>query len=157
MLWGWDKMMPLSRWYINVFQINFPVWNWFIIFFKFDFSVFLNFHTEIYSIIVSSCTERGSNAVHRMTSLLGNVFPISFFLCCSNVRTMGHRGLSAQRASDTEIYLPACNPFCPVLIAHIRQKTPPYPITSCQWFGFVLAMCILAQSWFKKNANAIKK
>ena len=29
-LWGRDKMVPLSRWYI---QINFPVWNCFIIFF----------------------------------------------------------------------------------------------------------------------------
>ena len=28
MLWGRDKMVPLSRWYI---QINFPVWNCFII------------------------------------------------------------------------------------------------------------------------------
>ena len=34
MLWGRDKMVPLSRWYI---QINFPVWNCFIIFFfKFE-------------------------------------------------------------------------------------------------------------------------
>ena len=34
MLWGRDKMVPLSRWYI---QINFPVWNCFFIFyFKFD-------------------------------------------------------------------------------------------------------------------------
>ena len=32
MLWGWDKMVPLSRWYI---QINFPVWNCFIILFYF--------------------------------------------------------------------------------------------------------------------------
>ena len=31
MLWGRDKMMPLSRWYI---QINFPVWNCFVIFFS---------------------------------------------------------------------------------------------------------------------------
>ena len=30
MLWGQDKMVPLSRWYI---QINFPVWNCFIIIF----------------------------------------------------------------------------------------------------------------------------
>ena len=30
MLWVRDKMVPLSRWYI---QINFPVWNRFIIFF----------------------------------------------------------------------------------------------------------------------------
>ena len=30
MLWGRDKMVPLSRWYI---QIDFPVWNCFIIFF----------------------------------------------------------------------------------------------------------------------------
>ena len=28
MLWGRDKMVPLSRWYI---QINFPVWNCFIV------------------------------------------------------------------------------------------------------------------------------
>ena len=64
MLWGRDKMVPLSRLYI---QINFPVWNCFIIFFfKFDLSVFLNFHTEIYCIILTSCSERGSNAVHRI-------------------------------------------------------------------------------------------
>ena len=31
MLWGRDKMVPLSRWYI---QINFPIWNCFIIFFQ---------------------------------------------------------------------------------------------------------------------------
>ena len=31
MLWGRDKMVPLSRWYI---QMNFPVWNCFIIFFQ---------------------------------------------------------------------------------------------------------------------------
>ena len=63
MLWGRDKMVPLSRLYI---QINFPVWNCFIFFFKFDLSVFLNFHTEIYCIILTSCSERGSNAVHRI-------------------------------------------------------------------------------------------
>ena len=64
MLWGRDKMLPLSRWY---FQINFPVWNCFIIFFfKFDLSAFLNFHTEIYCMILTSCSERGSNAVHRI-------------------------------------------------------------------------------------------
>ena len=32
MLWGRDKMVPLSRWYI---QINFPIWNCFIILFFF--------------------------------------------------------------------------------------------------------------------------
>ena len=63
MLWGWDKMVSVSRWYI---QINFPVWNCFIFFFKIDFSAFLNFHTEIYCIILTSCSERGSNAVHRI-------------------------------------------------------------------------------------------
>ena len=31
MLWGRYKMVPLSRWYI---QINFPIWNCFIIFFQ---------------------------------------------------------------------------------------------------------------------------
>ena len=121
LFWGWDKMVPLSRWYI---QIDFPVWVWFI-FFKFDFSAFLNFHTEIYCIILSSCTERGSNAVHRMTSLLGNVSPDAALMCGPWV-TVGC--LHMQRASDTEIYLPAFNPFCPVLFAHIRQKTPPYPV-----------------------------
>ena len=35
-------------------------------FFKFDLSVFLNFHTEIYCIILTSCSERGSNTVHRI-------------------------------------------------------------------------------------------
>ena len=64
MLWRRDKMVPLSRWYI---QINFPVWNSFIIFFfKFDLSAILNFHTEIYCIILISCSERESNAVHRI-------------------------------------------------------------------------------------------
>ena len=29
LLWGWDKMVPLSRWYI---QINLPVWYWFFFF-----------------------------------------------------------------------------------------------------------------------------
>ena len=75
MLWGRDKMVPLSRWYIH---INFPVWNCFIIFFffKFDLSAFLNFHTEIYCIILTSCSERGSNAVHRIwRHWNGNVFP----------------------------------------------------------------------------------
>ena len=44
MLWGRDKMVPLSRWYI---QINFPVWNCVIIFFfKFDLSAFLN-HDDV--------------------------------------------------------------------------------------------------------------
>ena len=44
MLWGRDKMVPLSRWYI---QINFPVWNCFIFFyFKFDLSAFLN-HDDV--------------------------------------------------------------------------------------------------------------
>ena len=67
---------------IYIFEINYPVWNWVIVFFFiFNFSVFLNFHTEIYCIIVSSCTERGSNAVHRMTSLLGNVFPNAAPVC----------------------------------------------------------------------------
>ena len=63
--WGIDKMVPLSGLYI---QINFPVWNCFIIifFFKFDLSAFLNFHIEIYCIILTSCTERGSNAMHRI-------------------------------------------------------------------------------------------
>ena len=69
-------MVPLSRYiyyiYIIYIPINFPVS---FIFFKFDFSAFLNFHTEIYCVILSSCTESGSNAVHRMTSLLINVFP----------------------------------------------------------------------------------
>ena len=67
MLWGRDKMVPLSRWYMYI-QINFPVWNCFIIFFfhKFDLSAFLNFHTEIYCIILTSCSERGSSAVHRI-------------------------------------------------------------------------------------------
>ena len=65
-----------------------------------------------------------------MTSLKWKRFPIC----------IGHRGFLAQRASDTEIYLPAFNPFCPVLFVHIRQKTTPYPITCWQWFGFVLAM-----------------
>ena len=63
MLWGRDKMVPLSRWYI---QINFPVWNCFIIFFSHLTSAFLNFHTEIYCIILTSCSERGSNVVHRI-------------------------------------------------------------------------------------------
>ena len=64
MLWGRDKRVPLSRWYI---QITFPVWNCFIIiFFKFDLSASLNFHTEIYCVILTSCSERGSNAVHRI-------------------------------------------------------------------------------------------
>ena len=39
----------------------------FLFFFKFDLSAFLNFHTtEIYCIILTSCSERGSNAVHRI-------------------------------------------------------------------------------------------
>ena len=45
---------------------------------KLDFNVFLNFQIQNYCIILSSCTEincRGANAVHRMTSLDGNVFP----------------------------------------------------------------------------------
>ena len=63
-----------------------------------------------------------------------------------------HRGMC-----DKEIYLPAFNPYCPVLFAHIRQKTTPYPITCWQWFGFVLAMCILAESWFKEKRKCHKE
>ena len=37
-----------------------------LFFFKFILSAFLNFHTEIYCIILTSCSERGSNAVHRI-------------------------------------------------------------------------------------------
>ena len=53
--------------YVYIYSpINFPVS---FISFKFDFSAFLNFLTEIYCVILSSCTESGSNAVHSMTSL----------------------------------------------------------------------------------------
>ena len=82
--------------YIYIYiPINFPVS---FIFFKFDFSAFLNFHTEIYCVILSSCTESGSNAVHRMTSLLINVFPNSGPMCGPWV-TVGslHKGPVIQR------------------------------------------------------------
>ena len=113
-------MVPLSR-YIYIIYIIYIYSNKFsciIYLFKFDFSAFLNFHTEIYCVILSSCTESGSNAVHRMTSLLINVFPNSGPMSGPWVT-----GFPAQRASDTEIYLPACNTFCPVLFAHIRQTS----------------------------------
>ena len=111
-----------------------------LLFFKFDSSAFLDFHTEIYCIIFTSCSERGSNAVHRIWRHYLETFSLMLVQCAD------HRApwFPAQRASDTEIYLPAFNPFCPVLFAHIRQKTAPYPMTCWQWFGFVLAMCILA-------------
>ena len=132
-LWGRDKMAaPFKTIYSNWFSCV----EWFHYFFKFDFNAFLNFQIEIYCIVLSSCTERGSNAVHRMTSLHGNVFP--------NVRTIGHRGFPAQRVGDTDIYLPAFDPFCPVVFVHICQKTTAYLMTCWQWFGFVLAMCIIA-------------
>ena len=81
--------------YIYVFQLIF-LYHFF--FFKFDFSAFLNFHTEMYCVILSSCIENGSNAVHRMTSLLGNVFPNSGPMCGPWV-TVGslHKGPVIQR------------------------------------------------------------
>ena len=85
----------VKREYIYIYTIDFPVS---FIFFKFDFSAFLNFHTEIYCVILSSCTESGPNAVHRMTSLLINVFPNSGPMCGPWV-TVGslHKGPVIQR------------------------------------------------------------
>ena len=82
--------------YIYIYvPIKFPVS---FIFFKFEFSAFLNFHTEIYCVILSSCTESGSNAVHRMTSLLGNVFPTSGPMCGPWVIVGSlHKGPTIQR------------------------------------------------------------
>ena len=106
---------------IYIFEINYPVWNWFIgFFFIFNFSAFLNFHTEIYCIIVSSCTERGSNAVHRMTSLLGNVFPNAAPMCGPWV-TVGclHKGPVIQRCT-----CPRLIPFALFLLLTSVKRHP---------------------------------
>ena len=144
MFWGWDKMMPLSSWYIYIYIylkliILYGI-DLLFFFFIFNLSAFLNFHTEIYCIIVSSCTERGSNAVHRMTSLLlGNVFPNAAPMCGPWV-TVGclHKGPVIQRCT-----CPRLIPFALFLLL-TSVKRHPYPITNCQWLSFVLAMCILA-------------
>ena len=101
-------------------EINYPVWNWFIVFFIFNFSAFLNFHTQIYCIIVSSCTEKGSNAVHRMTSLLGNVFPNAAPMCGPWV-TVGclHKGPVIQRCT-----CPRLIPFALFLLLTSVKRHP---------------------------------
>ena len=74
MLWVRDKMVPLSRWYI---QINFPVWNCFIIFFfqiwhkcisKFPYRNLL-YHLNI--LLWEGIKRRAQN----MTSLIWKRFP----------------------------------------------------------------------------------
>ena len=120
---GETKWCPFQD---DIFKLIFLYGIVLLFFFKFDFSAFLNFHTEIYCIILSSCTVRGSNRRRAQDDVITwKRFP----LCWSNVRAIGHRGFPVQRASDIKMYLPAFNPFCPVPFAHIRQKTNPYPIT----------------------------
>ena len=73
---GRDKMIALLK---MTFWHSFSYMELFYYCFcKFDFNVFLdNFQIQNYCIILSSSTEincRGANAVHRMTSLDGNVF-----------------------------------------------------------------------------------
>ena len=138
MLWGRDKMVPLSRWYIYIYMYIYIYSNqfscmelfYYLSIFKFDFSVFLNFHTEIYCVILSSCTESGSNAVHRMTSLLGNVFLNAGPMCGPWV-TVGslHKGPVIQRYICTRLIHFALF----FLLISVKRR-----------FGFVLAMCILA-------------
>ena len=68
---GSDKMTSILK---TTFSISFMIYSnkfscmelFHYFFFKFDLSAFLNFHTEIYCIILTSCSERGSNAVHRI-------------------------------------------------------------------------------------------
>ena len=57
---------PFKMIYSNKFSCMELFHYYFFFFFKFDLSAFLNFHTEIYCIILTSCSERGSNAVHRI-------------------------------------------------------------------------------------------
>ena len=79
MLCGRDKMVPLSRWYI---QTNFPAWNCFIIFFqiwlkcisKFPYRNLL-YHRNI--LLWEGINRRAQD----MTSLLGNVFPNAGPMC----------------------------------------------------------------------------
>ena len=79
MLCGRDKMVPISRWYI---QMNFPVWNCFIIFLqiwlkgisKFPYRNLL-YHLNIL------LWEGNKRRAQDMTSLLGNVFPIAGPMC----------------------------------------------------------------------------
>ena len=72
---GRDKMIALLK---MTFWHSFSYMELFYYCFcKFDFNVFLNFQIQNYCIILSSSTEincQGANAVHRMTSLDGNVF-----------------------------------------------------------------------------------
>ena len=116
MLCGRDKMVPLSRWYI---QMNFPVWNCFIIFLQIWLKCISKFPYRNLFIILTSCSERGTNAVHRIWRHYLETFSLLLAQCAD------HRApwFPEQRASDTEIYLPAFNPFRPVLFAHTRQKT----------------------------------
>ena len=72
---GETKWLPFSRWLLKFIFLYGIVLSFFC---QFDFNVFLNFQIQNYCIILSSITEincRGANAVHRMTSLDGNVFP----------------------------------------------------------------------------------
>ena len=73
---GRDKMVALFK---TIFWNSFSYREsfYYSFFSKFTLNVFQNFQIQIYCIILSSCTEidcKGANAVHRMTSLYGNVF-----------------------------------------------------------------------------------
>ena len=70
---------------------------------------------------------------------------------------MGHRGLSAQRASDTEIYLPAFNPFALfLLLTSVKRHPLSYNMLPVIQFrvGYMHLSLILI---FKKNRKFQKE
>ena len=144
------KMIYIYIYYI--FQLIFLYGIVLLFFFKFDFGAFLNFHTEIYCVILSSCTESGSNAVYRMTSLLGNVFPNAGPMCGPWVSVGSlHKGPVIQRY------------ICPRLIHFAlfflltSVKRQPLSNNIQTVIRFRVGYAHLSLILIKKTANATRK
>ena len=98
--------------------------------------------------LFTTIVKRGSGS----QKLTWNWLQIVWVYQGNNIVKFGWKGISEKKNATfcraqflfPSVYLHAFDPFCPVLFAHIRQKTTPYLMTCWQWFGFVLAMYILA-------------
>ena len=90
---------------------------------------------DILTVLLLSPTWQNFDKQRETSSLFGNVFPNAAPMCGPWV-TVGclHKGP----------VIPLLIPFALFLLLTSVKRHPPYPITCCQWFGFVLAMCILA-------------
>ena len=129
------KWLPFSRRYV---EIHFLIWNCFIILFFFKCTL-MCFKISKYKSIVLFHHPALRLIARVQTPCTGwrhymETFSMILFRCEWNPPVTD--GFSAQRASDTEVYLLVFGPFCPDLFAHmnyccvLQHASKDYPLAN---------------------------